>query len=66
MSANPSPRSGEPGSAKSIDTGLVQHWIDGRLTGGQRDGNTAAASPPTLDVFNPARPPTPPPQPAET
>ena len=55
MSANPSPRSGEPGSAKSIDTGLVQHWIGGRLTGGQRDGSTAAASQTrTLDVFNPA------------
>src|SRR5271170_2332389 len=56
MSAIPSPRgSSAPGSAKSIDTGLIQHWIDGRLTSGQRDGSHTAASPPrTLDVFNPA------------
>src|ERR1700722_13258536 len=43
MSANPSPRVSTDSS-----TGLIQHWIDGRLTSGQRSPAR------TLDVFNPA------------
>ena len=71
MSANPSPRGSadpkagaqqndaRPPAHLATDSGLVQHWINGRLTDGSSSEHGGGRGAPagshrTLDVFNPA------------